>query len=495
MNRTKSLAALLAALMLLPPLSSCGEKKTEINEAKSESQSAADNAEGTPAEEENIDPLAHLPQNNYDGHNFVMLIRNYPDWLSDMVAEELNGEGVNDAVYRRNLETAERYNITISHKVSSNSNYEMDAKSVILADEDAYDLIIPHGRAAHAYANEGLVMDWNDMKYVDLTQSWWDADAVRSFTILDSVFCMTGDISYQSIGACNAMLFNKDYFDEYNLEYPYETVKEGNWTFDYFASMVEGYSRDLDGDGMLGDGDIYGYGTFHWVGPIQAFYTSGSRVVEKIDGEYSLNVYNERSINMFERYFALYDSENVWKVPTSVVQNGATSEMFRKGGMLFADMNITEVVALRDMDYSFGILPWPKYDETSEYLSNVDAGVNLFVVPITASDLDRTSLVIETLCILGRKYVIPAYYDVALKTRDSRDEKSSAMLDIIREHRVFDLGYYNEQMGGILANQFADMAVSGNRDFTSWYQQKEKVGSKQMSLILRNYEKRAAASE
>ena len=139
--------------------------------------------------------------------------------------------------------------------------------------------------------------------------------------------------------------------------------------------------------------------------------------------------------------------------------------------------------------------PWPKFDESSEYLSNVDAGVNLFVVPITASDLDRTSLVIETLCILGREYVIPAYYDVALKTRDSRDEKSSAMLDIIREHRVFDLGYYNEQMGGSLANHFADMATSGNRDFASWYKQREKVASKMVEKIIKTYEKRAAEAE
>lgn len=494
MNRTKSLTAMLAALMVLASLASCGEN-ADVSETNDETKSAPDTAESAPQEEVKVDPLAHLPKKDCEGHSFTMLLRNYPDWLNDMVAEDLSGEVVNDAVFRRNSETAERYNITISHKVSSNSNYEMDAKPVILAGEEAYDLIIPHGRAAHAYANEGLVVDWNDMKYVDLTQSWWDADAVHSFTLPGGLFCMTGDISYQSVGACNAMLFNKDYFDEYHLEHPYETVKEGKWTFDYFTSMAEGYSRDLDGDGVLGDGDIYGYGTFHWVGPIQAFYTSGSRVIDQIDGEYTFNVYNERSISMFEKYFALYDSENVWKVPLTVVQNGATSDMFRKGGMLFADMNVTEVVALRDMDYSFGILPWPKYDEASEYLSNVDAGVNLFVVPITASDLERTSLVIETLCILGREYVIPSYYDVALKTRDSRDEKSSAMLDIIREHRVFDLGYYNEQMGGTLASHFADIASSGNRDFTSWYQQKEKVASKQMGKVLKSYEDRAAAKE
>ena len=488
MNHKKSLTLLLAALMLAGSFVSCGESTENADPAAAEDVSAGTvSAEPGPEETEPADPLEHLPVQDYEGYDFHFLIRNFPDWIDDMVAEEMTGEVVNDAVFRRNSETSERYNIVITHELSSNSNYETDAKSSILAGDDAYDLVVPHGRCAHAYANEGLVVDWNQLEHVDLTQSYWDADAVRSFTLPGGLFAMTGDISYQSVGACNAMLFNKNYFDEYQLEYPYETVKEGTWTFDMFAGMVEGYSRVLDGDGKLGDGDIYGYGTFHWVGPIQAFYSSGSRVVVNNDGAYTFNVYNERSLSMFERYFKMYDSANVWKVPLSEEQNGAAAQMFRKGGMLFADLNVTEVLALRDMDHEFGILPWPKYDESSEYLSNVDAGVNLFVVPITNSDLTRTSLIIETLCILGREYVIPSYYDVALKTRDSRDEESAAMLDIIASNRVFDLGYYNESFGGSYASHFAEIAPTASREFASWYQPKEKAAVKMLDKILKTY--------
>ena len=493
MKHKKSLTFLLAILMVTGQFVSCGESTDNtVTVNPSEEIKSGTNAEETTSEKtEPADPLEHLPVQDYEGYEFHFLIRNFQDWIDDMVAEELTGEVVNDAVYRRNSETSERYNITITHELSSNSNYETDAKSSILAGDDTYDLVVPHGRCAHIYANEGLVVDWNQLEYVDLTQSYWDADAVRSFTLPGGLFCMTGDISYQSVGACIAMLFNKNYFDEYQLKYPYETVKEGKWTFDTFMGMVEGYSRDVDGDGQLGEGDIYGYGTFHWVGPVQAFYSSGSRVVDNTDGEYAFNVYNERSLSMFDRYFIMYDSVNVWKVPLTEQQNGATAQMFRKGGMLFADLNVTEVLALRDMDHEFGILPWPKYDEASDYLSNVDAGVNLFVVPITNSDLNRTSLILETLCILGRKYVIPSYYDVALKTRDSRDEESSAMLDIIVANRVFDLGYYNEAFGGNYASHFAEIATSGSREFASWYQQKEKVAGKLLEKILETYEERA----
>ena len=491
MTPKKFLTFLLAALMLAGSFVSCGESTENADTPPAEAVSADNSSpEAVPEETEPADPLEHLPVQDYEGYDFHFLIRNFPDWIDDMVAEEMTGEVVNDAVFRRNSETSERYNVTITHQLSSNSNYETDAKSAILAGDDTYDLVVPHGRCAHIYANEGLVVDWNQLEHVDLTQSYWDADAVRSFTLPGGLFAMTGDISYQSVGACNAMLFNKNYFDEYQLEYPYDTVKEGTWTFDMFAGMVEGYSRDLDGDGQLGEGDVYGYGTFHWVGPIQAFYSSGSRVVDNTDGTYGFNVYNERSLSMFERYFKMYDSVNVWKVPLTEQQNGATAQMFRKGGMLFADLNVTEVLALRDMDHEFGILPWPKYDEASEYLSNVDAGVNLFVVPVTNSDFARTGLILETLCILGREYVIPAYYDVALKTRDSRDEESAAMLDIIAANRVFDLGYYNEAFGGSYASHFAEIATSGSREFASWYQPKEKAAGKMLDRILKTYEDR-----
>ena len=272
MKHKKSQTLLLAVLLLAGSLISCGESAENAEPAAGEELSAGTaSADPVPEETEPADPLEHLPVQDYEGYDFHFLIRNFQDWIDDMVAEEMTGEVVNDAVFRRNSETSERYNITITHELSSNSNYETDAKASILAGDDTYDLVVPHGRAAHAYANEGLAIDWNQLEHVDLTQSYWDADAVRSFTLPGGLFAMTGDISYQSVGACNAMLFNKNYFDEYQLEYPYETVKEGAWTFDMFAGMVEGYSRDLDGDGKLGDGDIYGYGTFRWVGPVQAF--------------------------------------------------------------------------------------------------------------------------------------------------------------------------------------------------------------------------------
>ena len=39
--------------------------------------------------------------------------------------------------------------------------------------------------------------------------------------------------------------------DEKGFDYPYETVKDGDWTFDEFAYYAKKGSADLNGDGIL----------------------------------------------------------------------------------------------------------------------------------------------------------------------------------------------------------------------------------------------------
>ncbi len=482
MQRKTKLLCLLLALLMTLPLASCGSTET------TDTGDTTASTDTTPVETETTDPLANLPTMDLEGYEFRMLIRNSDDWIGDQIAEELTGETVNDAVFKRNSTTEERYNISITYNPSSHNNYETDAKPLILAGEDAYDLVVPHPRVAHIYANEGLVLDWNNLQYIDLTQSYWDQDAVESFQMPGGLYCCIGDISHQAVGAANAMLFNKDYFDENGVEYPYEMVKDGKWTFDVFAEMAETYSRDLNGDGTMTEDDLYGYATFYWIGPIQAFYSSGARVIAKDSEDYAFGVYNERSLTMFEKYFKLLNSDySLLDAKSDNSFDCTSTQFFREGHSLFTDVNVFLVLTLREMEQNFGILPWPKLEETDDYVANVDAGTNMFTIPITVSDPDRTSLIIETLAILGREYVIPSYYDVALKTRDSRDEESAEMLDIIVANRVFDLGYYNTAMGGAYASHFAELAKNNTEDFASWYDSKLKSATTDRDKTLQAY--------
>ena len=108
-------------------------------------------------------------------------------------------------------------------------------------------------------------------------------------------------------------------------------------------------------------------------------------------------------------------------------------------------MFATEVIAFlrvyRVNERDFGVIPMPKYDDAqTDYHTYVAEGTGLMIVPKTTDDTDRLGKVLEVLGATGQDSILSAYYDVCIKTRDSRDEESGRMLDICFKTRCYDLG-------------------------------------------------------
>ncbi|MBP3293153.1 MAG: hypothetical protein J6N32_05320, partial [Clostridia bacterium] len=162
---------------------------------------------------------------------------------------------------------------------------------------------------------------------------------------------------------------------------------------------------------------------------------------------------------------------------------------FRKGNLAFMDATVHNSVTYRDMEDDFGIIPFPKYTEDMEYRSCVEGGTNLFLVPITVSDLERSSIILEALASESYKNLIPQYYEIVLKTKHVRDPESSEIIDILRGSRVYDFGYYNMSIGldSIPVNLYQ---TYGNGDnLVSFYQSKEKVAAKMLQKLMEKYDK------
>jgi len=151
-----------------------------------------------------------------------------------------------------------------------------------------------------------------------------------------------------------------------------------------------------------------------------------------------------------------------------------TNTAFRAGRSLFYTTYLRDIIFHRDLDYEVGILPIPKYDDsTPKYYTNVDAGQNVFSVPVTAAETERTSIIVEALCAEGHRTVMPAFYEVSLKTKYSRDDESAAMIDYIKDGRVYDYGYFNSSVTGDLAYVGQRLVTTKNPNFTSFYERNE----------------------
>ena len=94
-------------------LTACGNGET------AETEKTADTAGGTDTEtaaetlSEKEQLLAALPTGDYGGYDFMMLNNESNFAYTQMGAEELTGEGINDAIYNRNLSIGERFNVKI----------------------------------------------------------------------------------------------------------------------------------------------------------------------------------------------------------------------------------------------------------------------------------------------------------------------------------------------------------------------------------------------
>ena len=479
------LSVIPAALCALLLMAACSKKQEETAAKPVEGNgTAAEQTQIADPDGGKIDYLADLSTERFDGYDFRILIRKGN--LADQYLEEDSEDIVESAVYHRNKYVEDRYGVTISATESSDSNYETDALNTILAGDDAYDLVFTHGRAAFTYAVQGAALNIHDISSIRLDKPWWARDISNACTINGKLYVLSGDISSQPLGAAMCLLFNKRIFDELGFDYPYQMVRDGEWTFEEFAYLSKKGGKDLNGDGVLTPADDqFGFAAEEWESPMAILYCGGQKIYDKDDdGELYLSLYSNKTVEIYDRFFNLLNSES------SLLQTSANhyvgGSVFPEGRAMFKDSEIRHAKTLRNMDDDFGILPYPKFDENDVYASASNGGTHLIIVPVTVSDPERTGAIAEALCAIGSRDVIPAFYEQSLKTKYSRDSESEEMLDIIKDSLVFDIGYL---AGGTYQSCGKDLANAENHDFSSYYAARETKAKTAVEEFMENYGK------
>jgi len=469
------MSVVLVAGMLLS-IYSCSAETKSAGENNNAPENPGENM--TEPETEPVIP-DNLPEFDFGGYNFKIYLREHVSYNEDFHAESENGDIINDTVYKRNKTVEDRFNINIAPVFYNTDDWPMnDAKKVIKSGDDAYDLMGCHGGGAFAWARENLTIDWfENMPYIDFGAPWWSGDIIKNFAAGGKLYCAAGDLSHNGLASTICLLFNKNLFQDLNIDYPYQDVINGAWTLDKFISIVKSGPADLNGDGaMTPQEDRFGFHIYNeWNYPISVLYCGGDRIISiDGDGRLSLTPYNDRTVSIFEKFFDMINSGAAYVGGIKAGEDSADLNIFRDGRALFYSAVMKDIIEYRAMEDDIGIIPLPKYDEaTPKYYANIDAGQNVFAVPVTASELDRTSVIVEALCAEGHRTVMPVFYETALKTKFARDDESAEMLDYIKNSRVYDYGYFDSATAGDLAYIGRHLVTSRNPNFTSFYERNE----------------------
>ncbi len=490
----KKTLLLLLALLLCANALGCANTDTSDSDSSStspvENDTAAVETESETAEETEAYVFDGIESKTYGGRDFNFLYRTNEEY--QFYTDEYTGDATNDAVYDRNLLVESTFEckivgIPVDGDWGQHDAYLSSMKKSVQAGDGAYDLVDGYAATIGGAYADHLFMNLNENEHLRLTSDWWSELAVEELTCNGKLFGIPGDLSLNLWKNIHVMFFNKTVLANNNLEEPYDTVKDGRWTYDKYLEMNVGIAQDLDGNGEYTIDDMYGsiyfddlsFDNYH--NAFDITYT-----VKNEDGSISLNIYQPKLVEVAEKINNL-----AYNTPDVYYNRGGNSDntlpVFTQNRALFYASNLADAEKMRDMDSDFGIIPFPKYDEAQEmYKSAARDGRSMFGIPVDVKDADFSGIITEALCVASNRSVVPVYYDTVLKGKISRDNESAEMLDIIRKGVTFDFvsefSLQTARAGFILRD-----AVYNNKNLTTYYESNKKLFGKAFDKFIAYY--------
>ena len=277
------------------------------------------------------------------------------------------------------------------------------------------------------------------------------------------------------------LFFNKKLISDYDMEEPYQLVRDGKWTIDVFSQMCQNISADLNGDGEMNESDRWGYVTTD-KGSNTFFYGSDLKYVYFDDNNVPVLQPNiDKITSVLDKVVGILGrTHQVSFIPG---HHSVGKTIFEEDRSLFYGEVLSYVGGLREMESEFGILPIPKYDEAQEnYYTYCESNSSTATIP-NLGNTETAALILEAMAIQSYINVTPAYYEVAIQRKYSRDEDSVEMLDIALENRVYDMArIYSTELG--VHEIFQSLATKGSTDFTSAYAKKESRGLEKLAKLI-----------
>jgi len=422
-----------------------------------------------------------FPDITYNGEDICFLTE---DWRFgdiydsiEIYSEGIDGTLINDAVYTRNLKVEEQFDVHITQEHLPLAHEA--ARNSIAAQDQAYDVVMPYLNSSTTNALEGYYLDLNKVENLHLENAWWDQNANETLQIRNALYFSTGDINILDNECMLVLFFNKPLIRDFQLDSPYELVKEGKWTLDALTNMIEMVNHDLNGDGkMTLEDDRFGLYVFANT-PMAMFFASGENITSPdAQGNQQLVMYNERAVDVIDKVMTLTLSDTVITGDYMV-----SEQALMQGRLLFGAWALTEIASLRESEQDFGILPFPKYDLAQDrYHCIISTGLTPMVsLPVTNPAPEKAGLILEAMAYYSVDTLTHAYYDKALNSRYIRDSESSEMFDIMFQSAVYDFGYIFD-VGG-LGNLLENMFSSKSTEFSSAYSRMEQKALTEIESI------------
>lgn len=485
-------AFLLACLMLTPSVISCGDTA-----AATADTDAGTTPTGTTAPTETE---AAYPYETPDLGGYALRVLS-SGFLWNMYQEvdvtETNGEVLNDAVYARNRKIESKLNCAFeetNYEVNDDpNNLNLHLKDIILSGDDVYDVTYACIYSMPAMVTDGYFMNLLDFDELHLNEPWWDSVVADNAILEDCLYFVTSPMHLMPYDGAWALFFNETMMEKNDMEKPYDLVRSGKWTYDALLGYTKSITN-MNGDASFAWNNsgnaVYGM-SIHSFAPDKFILGANEYFIERDEsGELQFAANDERFFNVLESLIPIICGDTGYSIFGSNTdfdaEAGGYMHIFASGRSLFLTAEIKGAQLLRDMDDTFGIVPYPKYDENQDsYYSSFVNQCLFYTIPVTNTHLKETAVISDYTSYLSMQDVLPVYYGNVVEQKGLRNEDSIEMLDIILNTKSVDLGILFGWTSSILDSMRSNL-YNGNSNTASLIEKQEKA-------IVKNMEKTVEA--
>lgn len=434
-------------LLLLAAIStsSCGKEgqtgNTTTNSGSEEETAAV--TEVIQKETKPIDSIGTLSELDFNGYNLLInCSTNEAEWPTGSIylmnQEEETGDLVQDLVLRRNKDIEEALNLTVSWSTKDLIYYDVEKTIIkeINSGDHLADLYINDQFGLSKIMIEGGFRNIYDLaeedSYFDFTADGWYTDYMDELSILKGArYLLAGDYFIDVLRASHVMYFNKNLMVELSEGYDelYQHVFNGTWTYDVFLDYFKDIYKDLNNNGKRDPEDVYGFTSMPSWGALYFCTTDCATVSYDENGIPYVDPTTERTSQLVDKLLSFW--------PMIGFREAAANTEFYSGNIMFSSwlkISDMERAEARNMD-GIGIIPYPKLDDKQkDYRTLVHNTAEVGAVPVTAPDeaMAPLSAYLQAVTQYSSKYIMPAYYETALKVKYVQDNESAKVLDIIK---------------------------------------------------------------
>lgn len=470
----KKLSLLLALLMAASTLS-CANDTVETEETETtpsqESESTVPEKETTPYINDSLD------EQNFNGYEFrIHQSRAAGEYV---VADEYTGVPVNDVLFESKCNVENRFNVKITlfeDMTDTTAALEQIRKS-INASDNAFDITIGPDFNTFTLGQQGYLYNLYDIEQFDFNMPWWTPDALENLTINGMLFSASNYMSYEGLHWTRAVMVNKDIAEKYNIEIPYDMVREGTWTLDALYNHAAMTVDDTNGDGTLEDGEGIGFTGY-------SFYTLQVGVgIPVYHNDSEGNLIFDLDMEKIDKYM---EYMNKLTAPSIYVNGGNHgADVFNKGKAFLVYCEIGHAYDIfKGSDFYYGFLSTPKLDEYQPDYINCCTD-QPWGISATSTEEQREIIgyVCEALSCCNYNNALPVYFDSTMKSRIADEPDDAEMLQLIRDTRTIGLAFaYN-----LHCNNIYELVTENGGNVASTLARYQKLGQKGVDIFLKSF--------